>query len=147
MNMTNPTMQRLLNQGMLNLAVSLIWAMFKLVRRFEPRFRQSLRGFDAVLEFRNEGASLQLIFAGGDITLSRKRRTPDFSIDFVDLPGAIEAMKNDPGNVLRLLLENKITKSGNNYYLMKFGYLTSLSERFFDERATLVKSRWELIRG
>ena len=142
-----PALEKLKNRTLLNLGALSIWTLFKIVRRFDARFRRSLNGFDAVIRFRTDGSSVHLIFADGNVSLARRIQNPDFTIDFLDMPGVVEIMKKDSGNMMRLLFENKITKSGNNYYLMKLGYLASLSERFINERAGVVKARWDLIRG
>lgn len=149
---TKPTARlvRLRNKALLNAGVVSVWALFRIVRRFEPRFRRSLQAFDGVLRFRNEGASVDLVFADGNVSPGWARRDADFTIELLDLPGIVEMMKQDPGNMMRLLLENKITKNGNNYYLMKFGYLASLCERFVTERAQTVKTlktRWGSVRA
>ena len=107
--------------------ITLIWVVFKTSKVFNRKFKEAVGLYQAVYNFKYKDASVQLVFDRGNIELYYVEKfDPDFEINFLDLPGVLKSMKENPGDVMRLMLENKIAKKGNNYYLLKFGYLIGL---------------------
>jgi len=103
--------------------------LFAWMQRAEPRFRRALAGFDATYLFRYGTAARQLVFSKGKV-LSRRGSglNPDFTLTFVDLPGALRHLAARPHDVLQLMIDNRIRQSGNKFFIFKLGYLAALTE-------------------
>ena len=109
-------------------------AMFGWVNLRYERFRCALDGFDAVYQFRAGSAVRRLIFSGGRIrTRLGAAEEPDYELALIEPVGVVRCLVNNPDDMIKLLMENKIDQQGNNFYLFKFGYLLGLCDRYFQE--------------
>lgn len=117
------------------------WVVFGVVRLLSRRFRRALRSFEATYQFRTASAGRQLIFSGGRI---RTRRgiagAPDFELVLLDPPGVLNRLRENPNDMLALMLENKIDQRGNQFYLFKYGYLWGLCLRFFEDNLSALRA-------
>jgi hypothetical protein len=112
--------------------VTINWLMFTIVSKRDRRFQRAIAGFNAVFQFRSGNAVRQIVFKEGKISTKKGAHVnPDFELIFIDLPGMIKQHMENPGDMLMLLLANKIDKRGNTYFLFKFGYLAKLCEVYF----------------
>ncbi len=115
---------------LLHLFVAGVRLVFAVARWTNPRFRRAITSFEATYQFRAGPSTRRLVFRDGRVRTGRGAcASPEYEVVFLDLPGALRIMISEPDNPLRLLTENKIEQSGNNYYLFKFGYLCGLCER------------------
>lgn len=107
-----------------------IWLLFKVMRLVDPNFRKAVASLDTTYSFRCGRSARVLSFSGGRVRTGRtaKGRGPDYEIVFIDLPGALRQMAKHPNDVLALMAQNKITRTGNDYYLFLIGYLFGLCE-------------------
>lgn len=102
---------------------------FSLMRRHDKRFARAVSDYRAVYQFVVGRSVRRLIIDNGQFRTRRgKGSKVDYEIVFLDLLGALRQLSQQPNDVLQLLLQNKIDKSGNNYYLFRFGYLCGLCE-------------------
>ncbi len=117
----------------LHLMVLAIWLALILVRAFEPRLSRAVSGFEATYCFRQGRAARLLSFSAGRISTRRGvRESPaDYEITFIDLPGAVRHLRKRPNDLLTLMATNKITRSGNDHYLFKLGYMLGVCESGF----------------
>ncbi len=105
-------------------------ALLSLSRRLDARVRHTLSAEEVVFQFRTERSARRLVIADGRVRSSAGLCTdPDFEVVFVDLEGALRRIREEPGNLLSLLVENKIEQRGNTYYLFELGYLLTLSQQ------------------
>jgi len=132
--------QKALDAAILNVMVVGIRGMFGLVNLRSPRFREALKGFDATYRFRAGSSARRLVFADGRIGAPRgEGPAPDYELILLDPAGVVKRMYENPDDMIKLLMENKIDQSGNNFYLFKFGYLLGLCERYFRDLAGSVR--------
>ena len=115
-------------------------AVFELVRRRYPRFGRALESFEATYQFRagssKSAACRCLVFTSGRVkTRHGFTTTADYEIVLLDPAAVVKQLLDNPNDMLRLLLENKIDQYGNNYYLFKYGYLWGLCSRYFSDLA------------
>ena len=112
-----------------------VWLLFNIMKRISPPMGRTLADFSAVYGFRSNYAVRQMVFDRGKIRIRQKwQDQPDFELTFIDFPGAVSLLRQHPGDMIRLLLENKIHKQGNIYFLFKLGYLFGLCQRVLTER-------------
>jgi hypothetical protein len=112
-----------------------MWLLFGIMKRVSHPMGRTLADLSAVYCFRSKYSVRQMVFDRGKILIREKwRDQPDFELTFIDLPGAVSLLKDHPGDMIRLLLENKIHKRGNMYFLFKLGYLFGLCQRVLDDR-------------
>ena len=94
--------------------------------RVFPSFRDALRNARMTVQFRSGGAARRLIIHGTTIqTRPGTARRPDYEVELIDLQGAIEHLRQDPDDLLGLLVTNKVSGRGNTYYLFQLGYLAN----------------------
>ena len=125
---------------MLRAVVGGLALVFQVMRRVDPRFSRAVASFRAIYEFRCDQAMLQLVFYDGRIrSTSGVTAAPDYTIEFIDLPGALLHLAQSPNDVLRLQLENKVSSAGNLHYLFRLGYLLGLATRWLEWRSWLSK--------
>lgn len=132
--MKNQPRPDLTNQFLLQGFVLTLLAVFRAAWLMDPRFRKAVRSFRATYVFHSGDAAGQLVFKpGGRFHFSPRPASgrEDYRVDFLDLPAAVERMAEDPNDVIRLLLENRVDASGNVYYLFHFGYLCELCRPYF----------------
>lgn len=112
------------------------WLVFKLARRLDPRMKKATKTFEATYQFRSGSAVRRLIFTGGRVTTRRGAvADPDYELVLLDPPAVIRQLAEDPNDVLRLLMDNKVRQRGNMYYLFRYGYLWGLCRRYATELA------------
>ncbi len=90
----------------------------------------------------NGRAARRLIFRSGKIqTRGGPGPEPEYEVTFIDMPNMVRKMIQEPNNVLWRMAENKIIPSGNNYYLLQFGYLSGLCERYIRDLSARFRPR------
>lgn len=110
------------------------WGIFEGVRLRDDRFRRALESFDATYQFRFDSTVGRLVFSGGRVRFRPgEAPSPECEVVLIDPVGALRLMRREPGNMLQLLLENKIDHRGNQFYLFKFGFLLGLCRRHVTE--------------
>ena len=123
---------KLTNKLVFHGSIMAINIMFNFVKKHDLRFKRSVDSYNAIYQFRYRQSARQLIFNNGKIkTMSGLFHSPDFEIAFIDITKVIRKTKDDPGNMLVLLLENLICVNGNTFYLFKFGYLVGICDYYF----------------
>ncbi len=126
-------MKKALNKILFYLIIFSIWAFLKIMKRLDSNLRKSLKDFNGKYLFCCGTSAIQLIFNEGGLSVKRGHvNNPDFQLIFVDIPGAIKVARKHPGDMIRLLLENKIHKKGNIFYLFQFGYFFGLCGLYVD---------------
>ncbi len=124
-------MKEIVEKMMFRLLIRIIWGLFIVMKRLDPSFKKALFSFKAVFLFRCGISERHLKFDNGWIQIGNLTDPSDFELTINDLSGAIKTVRESQGDVLMLLLKNKIHKKGNLYYLFKLGYLFSLCDRYF----------------
>ena len=121
--------RRTIETALLHVFVIELAAIFSLMRRRDERFARAVSDYRAVYQFVVGRSARRLIIDNGQIRTRRgKGSKVDYEIVFFDLLSALRQFSQQPNDVLQLLLQNKIDKSGNNFYLFRFGYLCGLCE-------------------
>ena len=134
-------MSRLAEALLLRSAASGLATLLELSARLDRRCARAIRALRATYELRYGRAARRLLFDGGRVRTSGARAgEPDYSVTFVDLPGALSQLARSPGDVLRLQLENKVQPAGNVYYLFQLGYLLGLAARQLEEKAKWLRA-------
>lgn len=111
------------------------WALFRLVKLGDGRFKKAVTDFEATYQFRTRHAGRTLTFSGGRLsTRNGIASDADYELVLVDPPGVVKRMIENPDDMIKLLMENKIDQRGNNYFLFRYGYLLGLCDRFFREQ-------------
>lgn len=120
-----------LTQGLaLHGAVAGLAAALRVARVANPRVKRSVEDFCATYQFVSGNSVRRLVFENGKIRSRRGRAdNPDYEVTIHDLPGAVRILKEEPNNLLRLMVANKIDQTGNTWYLFRLGYLAGLMER------------------
>ncbi len=128
------SVKRLWTGLVLHTVVLGVWGVFISARVLMPRFRNAVKGFEATYQFRFAASARRLVISKGRIkTHGGACESPDYEIEFIDLPGALRHMFGDSNDVMGLVIENKIDQKGNVYYLFQFGYLFGLIEHWLRE--------------
>jgi len=110
--------------------------LFKAVQKRDKRFKKMTDSFDAEYQFRCGKSVRRLIFNNGNIrTESNESSSFDLEINFIDMLGVAKKLKENPSDMLMLMIENLICISGNTYYLFKFGYLFSICDYHYKHNA------------
>ncbi len=132
-------MKKIVEKMMFRSLICIIWGLFIMMKRLDPSFKKALFSFNAVFLFRCGTSKRHLKFSNGKIVMGNLTDPSDFELTINDLYGAIATVRESQGDMLMLLLKNKIHKKGNLYYLFKLGYLFSLCDRYFHN---LLPERW-----
>lgn len=120
--------------------------LFAAANKRDDRFREAIATFEATYQFRMGRWTRQLHFERGKVWTSGRIVEPDFEIVILDLYEAVKLISQEPENVLRLLMENRIQQRGNKYFLFRFGYLCGLTENWLRKSGpvTWLSAGWEL---
>ena len=93
---------------------------------------RALKELDGIYRFENKDGSLfrYLVFNGGKVKVPRNWIGPaDFT--FTLRERAAFYLRIKPEHILEIVIGNKVTQSGNTYFLFQFGFIMSLMERYF----------------
>lgn len=121
--------RRTIEAALLHVFVVDLAVMFSIMRRRDERFAHAVSDYRAVYRFVSGRSARRLIIDHGRIKTGwGKGAAADYEIVFIDFFGALRHLSRQPNDVLQLLLQNKIGKSGNNFHLFRLGYLCGLCE-------------------
>lgn len=132
---------RLAQAALFHASVLGLWAMFNCFRLFDMRFRKSVESFAAQYQFRMSSCARTLVFRGGRIRTRRGTvQNPDYVIRILDPPGLLRSVRDSRVDPISLVMENKISQSGNLFFLYRFGYLLGLCEARLDSGLECIKA-------
>lgn len=104
-----------------------LWAVFNFFGLFDKRFKKSVESFSATYQFRTPSTARVLVFDGGRIRTRRGTvSSSDYEVTIPDPLALLKSLNNNQNDPLSLVMENKISQSGNLFFLYRFGYLLGL---------------------